>query len=87
MEEPKRPGRPSGDAVAASNKRTLGENPAARKLSRVMSSVKRRPALNSLCLFSAARSMRGTFAGQFRVVGKIRRATSLKAVNPPREVV
>lgn len=87
IEEPKRLGRPSGDAAAASNKRTLGENPAARKSSRVRFSVRRRLALNSLFLFSAAHSMRVTFAGQFRVIGKIWRAMSLEAVNLWREVV
>jgi hypothetical protein len=86
VEEPKRPGRPSGDAAAASNKRPLGENPAARKLSRVMVSVNRRLALNSLCLFSAACAMRVTFAGQFRIVGKMWRAMSLE-IDLRREVV
>jgi hypothetical protein len=56
----------------ASNKRTLGEH-AARKLSRV--------------IFSAACSMRVTFAGQFRVVGEIWRAMSVEAVNLRREIV
>jgi hypothetical protein len=70
-EEPKRLGRPFGDAVAGSNKRTFGENPAARKSSRVVFSVKRRLALNSFCLFSAACSMRVTFAGQLRLAGTI----------------
>jgi hypothetical protein len=86
VEEPKRPGRPPGDGAAASNKRPLGENPAARKLSRVMVRVNRRLALNSLGLFSAACSMRVTFAGQFRVDGKIWRAMSLET-DLRREVV
>lgn len=87
IEEPKRLKRPSGEAAAASNKRTLDENPAARKSSRVMSRVKRRLVLNSLLLFSAAHSMRVTLSGQFRVIGKIWRAMSLEAVNLRREVV
>lgn len=48
--------------AAASNKRTLGENRAARTLSRVMFGAKRRLALSSLCRFGAACSMRATFA-------------------------
>jgi hypothetical protein len=87
VEELKRPGRPCDDAATVSNKRTFGENAAACKMSRVMFSVTRRLALNSSCLFSAACSMRVTFAGQFRVVGKIRRPMSLKAVNLRRELV
>lgn len=69
VKEPKRLERPSGDAAVVSSKRTLGENPAACKSSRVMFSVKRRLALNSL--LSAACSMRVTFARHFRVIGKI----------------
>jgi hypothetical protein len=87
VEELKRLERPSDDAAAASNKRTFGENSAACKMSRVMFSVTRRFVLNSSCLFSAACSMRVTFADQFRVVGKIRRAMSLKALNLWRELV
>jgi hypothetical protein len=86
VEEPKRLGRPSGDAATASNKRPLGENSAARKLSRVIVSVDRRLAMNSPCLFSAACSMRVTFAGRSHVVGKIWRAASLET-DLRREVV
>jgi hypothetical protein len=88
-EELKRPGastRGAADAgSAASNKRTLGEIRAARRLSRVMFSPKRRHGLNCLCLFGAACTMRVTSAGQFRVVGKIRRVTFLEAMNLRRE--
>jgi hypothetical protein len=80
-------GRPSGDAAAASNKRTLGESPAARKSSPVIFGVKRRLALNSLFLFSAARSVQVTFAGQFRVIDVILPAMSLKALHLRLEVV
>jgi len=87
--EPKRPGcRPRGAAetAAASNKRTLGANRAARKLSRTMFSAKRQFA-SSLCLLGVAYSMRVRFAARFRVVGKMRRAMSLEAVNLRREAV
>jgi hypothetical protein len=88
-EELKRPGTSARGAAeagaAASNKRTLGEIRAARRLSRVMFSPKRRLGLNCLCLFGAACSMRVTSAGQFGVVGKIRRVTCLEAVKLRRE--
>jgi hypothetical protein len=90
-EELKRPGAsPRGAAemgAAASNKRTLDENCAAHKLSRVMFSAKRRLALNSLCLLGAVCSMRVTSAAQLRVIGKIRQVTSLDAVNLRGEAV
>jgi hypothetical protein len=83
-EELKRPGASTRGAAeagaAASNKRTLGEIRAARRLSR-MFSPKRRLGLNSLCLCGAACSMRVTSAGQFRVIGKMRRVTFLEAVH------
>jgi hypothetical protein len=87
----KRPGtspRGTGEiGAAASNKRTLGENRAARTLSRVMFGAKRRLALSSLCRCGAACSIRVTFAGHVRVFGEIRWAMSLEAVNLRREAV